>query len=96
MSAGRRGWVQRLERSKRVYNSADFVKVTQARCYAESVPVFWELKIKGSNGIPASVLPMHPINNLDLTVCAPLSSIGVSDRGGRSDHQKRSNENEAD
>jgi hypothetical protein len=96
MSAGWRGWVQRLERSKRVYNAADFGKVTQASCYAESVPVFWELKIKGSNGIPASVLLIRPINNLDLTVCAPLSSISVSACDGLSVHKKRSNENEAD
>jgi hypothetical protein len=59
-------------------------------------PFFGELQISGLNGFPAAVLLMHPINNLDLTVCAPLSSIGVSDRGGLSDHQKRSNENEAD
>lgn len=39
---------------------------------------------------------IHPINNLDLTVCAPLSSIGVSDRDALSVNQKRSNENEAD
>lgn len=91
MSAGLRGRVQRLERSKRVYNSAGFRKVTQASRYAESVPVFWELKIKGPNGIPAAVLLMHPINNLDLTVCAPLSSISVSACDGLSVNEKRSN-----
>jgi hypothetical protein len=50
-----------------------------------------DFKLSPSNGIPAAVLLIDPINNLDLTVCAPLSSISVSACDGLSVNEKRSN-----
>ena len=78
-----------------MYNSADFGR-PYGHPASNVFPFLGGLEINDPNGILSSVLLIHSIKNLDLTVCAPLSSIGVSDRDGLSDHEKRSNENEAD